>query len=405
MRIVFITPEFVTEDSYSGGLANYVFRVSKSLVNMGHKVHVIVQTQKKEEIICYHGVWVHRINVGVRKPWIKKIIRNFFYKLNSMLLFSFRAWREVNEINTNKPIDIVQVSNLRACGLFSVFFFKNAPIVTRMSSYVKTLNEALNSKKSSYTSFIEFVEICQIKSSKYIYSPSQLIADVLNEKEGIKDVRVIRSPVYLEYEKLDDSLYYEQLKEKKYLLFVGSYRIHKGIHILGQALPSVFSSIPECEVVFIGKEVPTKDFPSMQAYIKEICKCHLNKLHFFDQMRHDVLYPIMENAHLVVLPSLIDNFPNALLESMMLGKVVVGTKNTSFDEVIEDGKNGFLVNPGNPKELADKIITAWRHPSLFEIALKSKETSMQFAPINTTNNLLKYYNNVIVDFNVEKKKL
>ena len=36
-----ITPEYVTEDYFSGGLANYIFRVSKALVGMGHEVHVI----------------------------------------------------------------------------------------------------------------------------------------------------------------------------------------------------------------------------------------------------------------------------------------------------------------------------------------------------------------------------
>src|ERR1051326_7456438 len=45
----------------------------------------------------------------------------------------------------------------------------------------------------------------------------------------------------------------------------------------------------------------------------------------------------------VVLPSLIDNLPNSCLEAMGLGRVVIGTKGTSFEELITDEANGFLI--------------------------------------------------------------
>jgi hypothetical protein len=40
MRIVFITPEFVTNEYFSGGLANYVHRVSRVLVEMERGLYV-----------------------------------------------------------------------------------------------------------------------------------------------------------------------------------------------------------------------------------------------------------------------------------------------------------------------------------------------------------------------------
>ena len=46
MRIAFITPEFVTNEYFSGGLANYVHRVSRVLVEMGHEVHVITLAER-----------------------------------------------------------------------------------------------------------------------------------------------------------------------------------------------------------------------------------------------------------------------------------------------------------------------------------------------------------------------
>lgn len=45
MRIGFLTTEFVTESCFSGGLAHYLYRVSRALVLRGHEVHVITLSE------------------------------------------------------------------------------------------------------------------------------------------------------------------------------------------------------------------------------------------------------------------------------------------------------------------------------------------------------------------------
>jgi len=71
---------------------------------------------------------------------------------------------------------------------------------------------------------------------------------------------------------------------------------------------------------------------------------------------HAQLYPIIERAHLVVLPpSLMDNLPNACLEAMTLGKPVVVRAAPADEIMITDGENGFLVSPNEPEQLARKI--------------------------------------------------
>lgn len=55
-------------------------------------------------------------------------------------------------------------------------------------------------------------------------------------------------------------------------------------------------------------------------------------------------------------PSLRDGMPNALLEAMACGKAVIATPAGGALDIIEDGKNGMLVNVNDANALAEKIL-------------------------------------------------
>jgi glycogen synthase len=78
MRIAFITPEFVTEEYFSGGLANYVHRITKYLTSLGHEVHVIILSNDKIDSFLYGDVWIHPVVVNDRMPLVRCLYRRFF---------------------------------------------------------------------------------------------------------------------------------------------------------------------------------------------------------------------------------------------------------------------------------------------------------------------------------------
>ena len=61
MRIAFITPEYPTEETYSGGLANYLGRMTTALADQGHDVHLFTKSFEANEQFEYRGVTVHRV--------------------------------------------------------------------------------------------------------------------------------------------------------------------------------------------------------------------------------------------------------------------------------------------------------------------------------------------------------
>ena len=61
------------------------------------------------------------------------------------------------------------------------------------------------------------------------------------------------------------------------------------------------------------------------------------------------------NSDIFVLPTYAENMPNTLLEAMAAGLPVITTPVGAIPELIEDRENGFLINQGDYKSLANKI--------------------------------------------------
>ena len=157
-----------------------------------------------------------------------------------------------------------------------------------------------------------------------------------------------------------------------YALFFGRLQMHKGFHILAQALPEFLRACPDARLVAVGPDGGSPDGGSMRAYARALCGPLAERVVFIDTLRHEQLYPVIAGARLAVLPSLVDNLPNACLEAMAFGVPVMGTIGASFDEIITDGADGFLVPAGDPAALAGKMIEAWMHPRLPEIGRAAK---------------------------------
>lgn len=73
---------------------------------------------------------------------------------------------------------------------------------------------------------------------------------------------------------------------------------------------------------------------------------------------------LFRRCQVVVSPTTHDGTPNTLLEAMACGCFPVAGDLESIREWIEDGRNGLLVDPGNPEELAMGIISGLEDEAL-----------------------------------------
>jgi glycosyltransferase involved in cell wall biosynthesis len=84
------------------------------------------------------------------------------------------------------------------------------------------------------------------------------------------------------------------------------------------------------------------------------CQSCADRVHYHPAIPRTRLLPVIEHALAAVLPSRVDNYPNACLDAVGVGTPVIGTYHSSVDEIVSDGRTGFLALNGN----SDSIIAA-----------------------------------------------
>ncbi len=162
--------------------------------------------------------------------------------------------------------------------------------------------------------------------------------------------------------------------DKKLLLF-GAANVtdpRKGTHLLQKALKGLFSRDPSLrdhlELVAFGKNVNL------------LAEKSLFKLHSFDVVSGEqAMAKLYQACDMFVLPSMQDNLPNTVVESLACGTPVVAFDIGGVPEMITHQQSGFLASPGKVNDLAQGIRFTMEHSAqLGENARKFAE--IHFAP-------------------------
>lgn len=123
----------------------------------------------------------------------------------------------------------------------------------------------------------------------------------------------------------------------------------KGHILVLHQLKNIASEISKFKLVIIGDGPSRKE---LEDYCQENGIRHLVE---FTGNVPDVR-PKLLAADLVLIPSYAEGLPLVIFEAMSLAKTVVAFDTIGPAEVIDNGKNGFLISPFNEEEFASKII-------------------------------------------------
>lgn len=102
-------------------------------------------------------------------------------------------------------------------------------------------------------------------------------------------------------------------------------------------------------------------------------------------------------SDIFAIPSLRDGCPNALMEAMLAGKAIIGSNADAIGEILEHGRDGLVVNPGDTGDLAAAIRRLASDPALRQrMGQAARQKALtELAPERERDNWLKVYDRVV----------
>ena len=131
------------------------------------------------------------------------------------------------------------------------------------------------------------------------------------------------------------------------ILYVGGLVERKGVKTLIQALARVANSGRPMEIYLAG-EGPQQNGLKALASAEGLA----DRVHFLGEIAKDRVHLWMGAADVLVLPSYSEGRPNVVMEAMANGTPVVATSVNGTSELISDGEDGLLFQPGDVAGLA-----------------------------------------------------
>lgn len=149
-------------------------------------------------------------------------------------------------------------------------------------------------------------------------------------------------------------------KPQKNILFMGQLEHEKGIYDLLEAAPDVLKAEPDAKFVLCGNG----DIEGLKNFCRE--KGILDRVEFCGWVSGQDKIKRLAEADLFVLPSHCEGLPVSVIEAMAAGLPIVATCVGGIPDIIEHGTNGFIVNVGDTRTLAEYITEFLKNNSMRE---------------------------------------
>ncbi|MBD2355324.1 glycosyltransferase [Tolypothrix sp. FACHB-123] len=141
------------------------------------------------------------------------------------------------------------------------------------------------------------------------------------------------------------------------LLFVGRITAEKNVTQLIDAFPLIAAKIPDVHLVIVGSG------PSDEQ-IRRLAQKYRSGITIWGESHGTELLGWFARADVFINPSVTENFCTTNNEALASGTPVVAAFAPSTTEQVTPGHNGFLAEPNNPADFAQKVIEILQNPEL-----------------------------------------
>ncbi len=352
MKIAIFSSELAGMGLPHGGLGTFTSNLANALMQEGHYVEIFLITQSTASEVNAFQCDVHLIK-KINLPKINAPLYKTFRSVLSCLATSFRAARDFKARHQKICFDVIHTSDMYGPALFLSELL--IPTVCRTSFYLPAWRAAYGFRQGLAERLEDWLSFEQMKRATLRISPSQKQAEIYREIEGL-DCRVIRSPRDI-CATIGHQDPINEFWDKDYVFFFGAIGRLKGIDLVIEIIHDLLRDNPRLYFVLCGPVVSFPDGTSPVDALEKAAGGFNDRIIYLGRRSASYVTSLCRMSKAVLIPSRIDNYPNACIEALAAQAVVVGSDNSSIEEIIQDGVNGFLFKNGNSIEML-KVLQA-----------------------------------------------
>lgn len=159
------------------------------------------------------------------------------------------------------------------------------------------------------------------------------------------------------------------------IVSVGRLYARKGLFTLIESMPAVAKRFPNAKFIISGKG-QSDEMDKLNAYADKLgVKSNMIFTGYYPDKKLPKLY---QAADVFAFSTFYEHHPFAVLEALATGLPAVTTTVGGIPETIDNGKNGLLVKPFNPRQFSEKILYLLEHPAeAAEMGSKARKTIVE----------------------------
>jgi glycosyltransferase involved in cell wall biosynthesis len=412
MRILLLNDRIPPENR--GGAGEVFWRLALALRDMGHEVHVIAATKEacfeeiREAIPTYH---IHvnyperwRAWLSLYNPQVAKALQELYKRIKPDIInahnihfdlsyhsLSIAQKMEIRTVFTSHDVMPFAYQKLsffidpNYCGVRS-------PKDYRLPAFLNLKQMRLRYNPLRNLTIRQILSQCQARTA-----PSQELcnAHAANDLPAFHAVHngIDTATFSASAETIDNLRQRLKLEGRKVILFAGRLTAAKGTKQLLEALELVVKEIPQTTLLVLSS-VPIEE------QIQETKYARLREKHIVSGgwLAGEELAAAYHLADILVAPSIIfDTFPTVNLEAMAVKTVVLASCYGGSREAVLDGETGYIINPFDTEDFAQKIMRLLQDDMLREKMAEAgyHRVIQQFSIEKQANEMLRIFQEAI----------
>ena len=192
-------------------------------------------------------------------------------------------------------------------------------------------------------------ELREYDDTDYVSIPSLFVKRTFIEN-GVPEEKLIHIPYGVEM-----TAFRQVLKEddKFRVIFVGGMMLRKGVHYLLNAFSEM--KLPNSELLLVG---------SLTDEIKPFFNKYEGTFNWIGPKPQKELYKYYSQGSVFVMMSIEEGLAMVQAQAMACGLPVICTTNTGGEDLVREGRDGFVIPIRNVEALKDKLIYLYKNPEI-----------------------------------------